>query len=295
MTKELLSQRKVNSFSTTPTSTIQSQRATPSLPLFDRISVNQITTYHWSLKESLRGLLTAGAPAIGLWNRKIYDTEPAQAAELVVDSGLKVSTISLAGGFTGCNEYSYDEAISDAIQLIKFAGQVNAAAVHVVSGPRAGHTLNHARELTLDALKTLGDAAAFHGTKLALKPMELPLAQNWTFLNSLHETLELIDACQHPAVGISVNPVHLQNEENLQDLLPEIAPLITAVQISEFESCGTLPHSFPGYEIMEAIDNAGYAGFFELEIWSEKVWQSDYQNLLSQLRLACQTEASSQY
>ena len=295
MTKELLSQRKVNSFSTTPTSTIQSQRATPSLPLFDRISVNQITTYHWSLKESLRGLLTVGAPAIGLWNRKIYDTEPAQAAELVIDSGIKVSTISLAGGFTGCNEYSYDEAISDAIQLIKFAGQVNAAAVQVVSGPRAGHTLNHARELTLDALKTLGDAAAFHGTKLALKSMELPLAQNWTFLNSLHETLELIDACQHPAVGISVNPIHLQNEENLQDLLPEIAPLITAVQLSEFESCGTLPHSFPGYEIIEAIDNAGYEGFFELEIWSEKVWQSDYQNLLSQLRLACQAEASSQY
>jgi len=295
VTKELLSQRKVNSFSTTPTSTIQSQRATPSLPLFDRISVNQITTYHWSLKESLRGLLTVGAPAIGLWNRKIYDTEPAQAAELVIDSGIKVSTISLAGGFTGCNEYSYDEAISDAIQLIKFAGQVNAAAVQVVSGPRAGHTLNHARELTLDALKTLGDAAAFHGTKLALKSMELPLAQNWTFLNSLHETLELIDACQHPAVGISVNPIHLQNEENLQDLLPEIAPLITAVQLSEFESCGTLPHSFPGYEIIEAIDNAGYEGFFELEIWSEKVWQSDYQNLLSQLRLACQAEASSQY
>ncbi|MDF1743224.1 MAG: TIM barrel protein [Gimesia sp.] len=295
MTKKLLSQRKVNSFSTTPTSTIDPQRGTTSFPLFDRISLSQITTYHWSLRESLRGLLTAGAPAIGLWNRKIYDTEPARAVELVIDSGLKVSTISVAGGFTGYNEYSYDEAISDAIQLIKFAGQVNAAAVQVVSGPRAGHTLNHARDLTLDALNTLGDAAAFHGTKLALKPMEFPLAQNWTFLNSIHSTLELIDACQHPAVGISVNPVQLQNVENWHNLLSEMAPLITAVQISEFESCGTLPNSFPGFEIIEAIDNAGYEGFFELEIWSERVWNSDYQNLLSQLRLACQTEASSQY
>ena len=295
MTKELLSQRKVNSFSSTPTSTIESQRATPSLPLFDRISISQITTYHWSLRESLRGLLTAGAPAIGLWNRKIYDAEPAQAADLVIDSGIKVSSISLAGGFTGCNEYSYDEAISDANQLIKFAGQVNAAAVQVVSGPRAGHTLNHARELTLDALKTLGDTAAFHGTKIALKPMEIPFAQNWTFLNSLHSTLELIDACQHPAVGISVNPTLLQNEDHWQDLLPEIAHLISAVQISEFESCGTLPNSFPGYEIIEAIDHSGYEGFFELESWSEQVWQSDYQNLLSQLRLACQTEAPSEY
>ena len=295
MTKVLLSQRKVNSFSTTPTSSINSEKATPSLSLFDRISLSQITTYHWSHRESLRGLLSVGAPAVGLWNRKIYDAEPAQALELVIDSGIKVSSISLAGGFTGCNEYSYDEAIADALQLIKFAGQVNADAVQVVSGPRAGHTLNHARKLTLDALKTLGDAAAFHGTKLALKSMELPLAQNWTFLDSLHSTLELIDTCQHPAVGIGVNPVHFQNEDNVQDLLQEITPLITAVQISEFEPCGKLPNSFPGFEIIEAIDKAGYEGFFELEIWSEQVWQSDYQNLLSQLRLACQATASPQY
>ncbi|MFK7776769.1 MAG: TIM barrel protein [Gimesia sp.] len=295
MTKELLSQRKVNSFSTHPSSTIDSERAIPSLSLFDRLSLSQITTYHWSLKESLLGLLNIGVPAISLWNRKIYDAEPDQAIELVIDSGLKVSTISMAGGFTGCNEYSYDEAIADSIQLIKFAGQVNAAAVQVVSGPRAGHTLNHARELTLDALKILGDEAAFHGTKLALKSMEMPLAQNWTFLDSIHSTLELINACQHPAVGISINPVHFQNEENVQDLFQEIAPLITAVQISEFEPCETATNSFPGFKILEAIDNAGYEGFFELEIWSEQVWQSDYQNLLSQLRLACQTEASPQF
>lgn len=295
MTKELLSQRKVNSISTTPSSTIESERDTPKLSLCDRISLSQITTYHWSLRESLSSLLTNGMPAIGLWNRKIYDTEPAQAIELVIDSGIKVSSISMAGGFTGCNEYSYDEAISDAIQLIKIAGQVNADAVQIVSGPRAGHTLNHARELTLDALKTLGDAAALNGTKLALKTMEMPLAQNWTFLNSLHSTLELIDACQHPAVGIAVNPCQLQYDEKLQELLPEIGSLITAVQISEFETCESQPNSFDCHDMLEAINNAGYEGYFELESWSEQVWQSNYQNLLSQVRLACQTEASPQF
>tara|TARA_R110002111_G_scaffold168038_1_gene233846 strand:+ start:121477 stop:122364 length:888 start_codon:yes stop_codon:yes gene_type:complete len=295
VTKELLSQRKVNSFSSTPSSTIQTQKVAPSFSLFDRIAVNQITTYHWSLKESLLGLRNHVVPAIGLWNRKIFDTDPAQAVELIIDSGLKVSSISLAGGFTGCNEYSYEEAISDAIQLIQFGGQVHASAIQIVSGPRAGHTLNHARELTLDALKRLGDAAASHGTKLALKTMELPLAQNWTFLNSLHASLELINACGHPAVGLSVNPAQLQSEENIQDLLPEIAPLITAVQISEFEAGGALQDSFPGYDMIRAIDDAGYEGFFDLEIWSEQIWQSDYQNLLSQLRQTCQTEASSQF
>lgn len=294
MTKELLSQHKVSSFSTHP-SILESQNADHLLCLINRISVNQITTYHWSLKESLIELLNGRIPAVGLWNRKILDMETAQAAELVIDSGMKVSTISLAGGFTGGNEYSFNEAISDAIQLIKFGGQVNADAIQVVSGPRAGHTLNHARELTLEALNRLGDVAGSHGTKLALKPMELPLAQNWTFLNSLHSTLELIDACQHPAIGISVNPLHLEYENELQNLLSEIAPLITAVQISEFKPGLTPQDSFAQFDILKAIDNAGYEGFFDLEIWSEQVWQSDYPTLLNQLRIACQTAVSPQF
>lgn len=294
MTKELLSQRKVSSFSS-PTSSIECQNVNHSISLFDRISVHQITTYHWSLKESLLGLSSTGVPAIGLWNRKILDVELAQAAELVINSGMKVSTISLAGGFTGGNEYSYKEAISDAIQIIKFGGQVNAAAVQVVSGPRAGHTRNHAKKLTTDALKRLGDTAALHGTKLALKTMQLPLAENWTFLNSLDSALEIIDACNHPAVGIALNPNQLCQGNQVQDLLPEIACLINNVQISEFDSDTTPQNSFSNFDIIEAIADAGYDGFFDLEIWSEQVWRSDYPNLLSQLRLACQTETSSEF
>lgn len=294
MTKELLSQRKVSSFSS-PSTTVNPKNNEHSFSLTDRISVSQITTYHWSFKESLLGLLASGVPAIGLWNRKILDLESAQAAELVIDSGIKVSTISLAGGFTGCNEYSFEDAVSDAIQLIEFGGQVNAAAIQVASGPRAGHTLNHARELTIDALKRLGDIAASHGTKLALKTMQLPLARNWTFLNSLHATLEIIEACGHPAIGISVDPTQLQHEEKIQALLPEIISLVTAVQISDFDLDTTSHDSFACYDMIEAINHAGYQGFFDLEIWSEQVWQSEYPNLLAQLQLACQTEASSQF
>ncbi|QDT99107.1 sugar phosphate isomerase/epimerase family protein [Gimesia aquarii] len=294
MTKELLSQRKVNSFSS-PTSSIECQNTNHSISLFDRISVHQITTYHWSLKESLLGLCSTGIPAIGLWNRKILDVEPDLAAELIIDSKLKVSTISLAGGFTGGNEYSFKEAISDAIEIIKFGGQVNAAAVQVVSGPRAGHTRNHAKQLTIDALKQLGDVAALHGTKLALKSMPLSLGKNWTFLNSLDSVLETIEACNHPAVGIAIDSTQICHENNVQDLVSEIIPMITAVQISGFTPGKTPQQSFSNFDLIEAIDHAGYDGFFDLEIWSEQVWHSDYLSLLSQLQLACQTELSSEF
>lgn len=291
MTKELLSQQKVSSFST-PASSIKTEHASQSLSLLERISVNQITTYHWSFKESLNGLLSAGIPAVGLWNRKVLDLEPAEAAELVIDSGMKVSTVSLAGGFTGCNEYAFEDAIADAIQLICFGGQVNAAAIQVASGPRAGHTLNHARDLTMEALKRLGDVASLTGTRLALKTMRSPQARHWTFLNSLHATLELLDACGHPAVGLALEPALLLNEDNPEQLLAEIMPLIASVQISDWDSTEELTTQFPQLDLLEMIHESGYKGFYDLEVWSDQIWQSDYESLLSRIRHACQTEAS---
>lgn len=295
MTKELLSQRKVNSFSTSSSSTPKPDPANPALSLMDRISINQITTYHWSLEESLHGLVAGGIPAVGLWNRKILDLEPAQSAELVIDSGLKVSSISLAGGFTGSNEYSFDEAIADATQLIEFAGQVNAAAVQVASGPRAGHTVNHARELTVDALKRLGDVAGANGIRLALKTMQTPQARSWTFLNSIESTLELIDACQHPAVGIVVDPAHIWHDKSAKNLITDMISLIAAVQISEMKSGESAQELFPEFDLIETIHEAGYQGYFDLEIWSEQIWQSDYSEMLTSLRLACQSETPPQF
>ncbi|QDT90688.1 sugar phosphate isomerase/epimerase family protein [Gimesia algae] len=294
MTKELLSQRKVNSFSTS-SPTPQPDHANSVLSLIDRISINQITTYHWSLEQSLRGLVSCGIPAVGLWNRKILDLEPAQSAELVIDSGIKVSSISLAGGFTGSNEYSFEEAITDAVQLIEFGGQVNAAAVQIASGPRAGHTLNHARELTIDALKRLGDVAALNGTRLALKTMKNPLARNWTFLNSIEATLEVIDACQHPAVGIAIDPGHICLDNTSNNLIADIISLIATVQISEIESGESVQELFPGFDVMEAINDAGYQGYYDLEVWCEQFWQSDYADILTHLRLACQSETPSRF
>ncbi|WP_417384445.1 sugar phosphate isomerase/epimerase family protein [Gimesia sp.] len=294
MTKELLSQRKVNSFSTS-SSTPEPDQPTPALSLMDRISIHQITTYHWTLEESLRGLVSSGIPAVGLWNRKILDLEPTQSAELVIDSGLKVSSVSLAGGFTGYNDYPFDEAITDAIQLIEFGGQVNAAAIQVASGPRAGHTVNHARELTIDALKRLADVAAANGTRLALKTMHNPLARNWTFLNTIESTLKLIDDCQHSAVGIAIDTSHICLDQSARNLIADMISLIASVQISEIDSGDSLPELLPNFDVIEAINEAGYQGFYDLEVWCEQFWQTDYSEMLTSLRLACQSESPSQF
>ena len=91
--------------------------------------------------------------------------------ELLKDSGLAVSNLLWAGGFTGSEGHTYRESLDDTADAIRLAAQLGAQCLVVYSGARAGHTHNHARRLLTDALSKLAPLAAEHKVTLALEPM----------------------------------------------------------------------------------------------------------------------------
>ncbi len=68
----------------------------------------------------------------------------------------------------------------------------------VYSGPRAGHTHNHARRLLTNALKELLPHAAEAGVCLAIEPVHSQCAAEWSFLTDLSEVVSLIENFDHP-------------------------------------------------------------------------------------------------
>ena len=101
----------------------------------------------------------------------------------MAESGLAVSNLLWAGGFTGSDGRSYRESLDDAGDAIRLAGDLGAKALVVYSGARAGHTQNHARRLIREALTELAPMAGDHGLVLAVEPMHFGCAADWTFLN----------------------------------------------------------------------------------------------------------------
>ena len=125
-----------------------------------RFSANGLTTIRWDLLQDVCGCRDSEISSIGLWRPKVLEFGEDRAVELLRDSSLDVSTVSWIGGFTGTNGHSFRDSLWDARQAIRFAGEVGAECVVVVSGSRGTHTLNHARRLLLDALRELADDAA---------------------------------------------------------------------------------------------------------------------------------------
>ena len=124
-----------------------------------RLSMNEMTTYRWSFEQDVQQYCAAGIPAIGVWRRKLSDFGEQRGIELLKESGLAVSNLLWAGGFTGSEGHTFRESVDDAVDAIRLAGAMRANCLVIYSGARAGHTHNHARRLLVSALIELAPLA----------------------------------------------------------------------------------------------------------------------------------------
>lgn len=255
-------------------------------------SMSEMTTLRWSFQEDVTGYLAAGFGGIGVWRTKLSDFGEERGADLLAETGMRVSSLSYAGGFTGSDGLSFRDAVDDGLDAVRLAAEIGAQCLVVVSGTRCGHTLNHAQRMLCDALREMGDAAAVLGVQIALQPTLRRKVERWSFVNSLDATLEVLNRCGHRHVGMVFDVFHLAREANIAGRLAEILPLVKLVSISDTATCAgpdddrCLPGRgvLPVAELIAGLDGAGFCGTYEIQIASEQAWKSDYATLLRDCR-----------
>jgi sugar phosphate isomerase/epimerase len=259
-----------------------------------RLSMNELTTYRWSFEEDVRRYAAAGYDGIGVWREKLADCGEQNALSLLAQTGLSVSLLSWAGGFTGSDGRTHLDAIEDGLDAVRLAARLQAECLIVHSGARGGHTRNHVRRLFRDALERLLAAAEPLGVTIAIEPMHPGCGADWTFLKGLDEALALIDACHSPRLKLALDAYHLGHDEAVLRRLEEIAPHVAVVQLGDARHipCGEPSRCPLGEGILplgrfvDTLLSAGFDGFFDIELVGEEIESADYGQLLSHSRQA---------
>jgi len=255
-----------------------------------KLALNQITTLRASLLDDVTACRDLGIAGIGLWRRKVAEFGEERTVELLRDSGLHVTSLSWAGGFTGSYGLSFEEAVDDAFAALQLARGLSADCLVLVSGTRNGHTTNYAKKLLRDGLRELADDAGEAGIALALQPVHRIFQDDWSFVTSLDDALDVLLACRHSAVKLALDVYHMGQEPDLLSRLPELVPHLAVVQLSD----GAFPpaHQYdrrqlgdgeiPITDITQTLVRNGYNGFFELALWSRKLWKAECGRVVSE-------------
>ena len=258
------------------------------------LSMNELTTYRWAFDEDVRHYRAAGYDGIGVWRQKLADFGEQRGVDLLQESGLQVTNLMWAGGFTGSDGCSFAESVHDAADAIRLAGAMSAGCLVVYSGGRNNHTFRHAERLFRSALERLADQAELAGVTLAIEPMHPACAADCTFLCDIESTVALIEAVNSPRVKLVLDTYHFGCDEAVLANLQEVAPYVGIVHLADHRTphdidearCPLGEGDVPLAGIVSGLLESGYQGDFDIELIGSEIELSDYHELLKSSQLA---------
>ncbi len=259
-----------------------------------RMSMNELSTYSWTFDQDVFRYLAAGYEGIGVWRPKLTDYGEQKGMELLRESGLAVSNLLWAGGFTGSDGLGYRESIEDAAEAIRLAQELQTDCLVVYSGSRAGHTHNHARRMTRQALAELLPVAQNAGVTLALEPVHEDTGGEWSFLNDLQGAVDFLDSLSSTSFKLVFDTYHLGLAPVDLRLVESIASRIAIVHLADARQppngepnrCLLGQGSVPLADIAAALLEGGFTGYWDVELMGEDVEGISYDHILQQSRQA---------
>jgi len=257
-----------------------------------RLSLNQITISKWSVSQAVEGCVRHGIPSIALWRHKIDEAGLASCVRSVKDAGLRVSSVCRGGMFPSPTAAGRQKNLEDNYRDVDEAATLGADSLVLVVGGGAEVGLAEARKMVADGVAALVPYARRHGVKLGLEPLHPMYAAERSVLVTIGQALELASAFAPEEVGLILDVFHIWWDPQVLDLIEQSRGRIYGFHVNDW--LVPLPDLLLGRGMMGdgvidnrmlrvAVDQAGYAGPIEVEIFNRILWDTDPDEVLQQM------------
>jgi sugar phosphate isomerase/epimerase len=257
----------------------------------NRYSLNQATTKYWPLEEVVAASTKADLDWIGLWREPIQEYGVENAAKLVADAGLRVSSLCRSGFFTAEEQAERRSRLDDNRRAIDEAAALGTDTLILVSGglPVGSRDVDGARGMVRDGLAELAPYAGERGVRLAVEALHPMFCADRCVVSSLGEALDLAEQFPESQVGVVVDAYHLWWDADVYRQIARAGARICSYQVSDWvvplPADMLLGRGMMGdgsielRRLREACDAAGSDGPVEVEIFNQQLWDSPRQEV----------------
>jgi len=267
------------------------------------LSLNTITVdRQGNLATIVEAAARHGIRALSVWRHQVAALGLAPAARLLKDAGVALSGYC-RGGMLVADLAHRPEARDDNRRALDEAAALGAPCLVIVPGglpqySRPGSSpskdIAGARRMIVEELGELLLHARSAGVPLALEPLHPMLAADRGCISTLRAALDIcdeLDPGRGGALGVIVDVYHCWWDPELQDQIRRAGPArLLGFQVSDWlvpTSHLLNDRGMMGEGIIEIpairgwMEAAGYAGYAEVEIFSQRWWERPIDEVLA--------------
>jgi sugar phosphate isomerase/epimerase len=262
-----------------------------------RLCVHTITTKPWPLDIAVRRYAAAGVGGVTVWRQAIEGRDPAEAGRMIRDHGLSVVSLCRGGFFAAATREGRAGAVDENRRCIDQAAALGAPMIVLVCGAVPGQPLSESRRQIAEGIGELAAHAAASRVRLAIEPLHPMYADDRSAINTVAQARAICAQLGSPWVGVALDVYHVWWDDGLEG---EIAACGREGSLFAFHICdwrtptedllndrGLMGEGcIPVRRIRGWVEAAGFGGFSEVEIFSNRRWAGDQDAFLAEIKAA---------
>lgn len=265
-------------------------------PLNDlsQLCIHTITTKPWSIEEAAKNFAAEGVKGITVWRDALENRNIKQTGDLIRDQGLSIVSLCRGGFFPNTDKAKREAAVDDNKKAIEEAVALGAPMIVLVCGADPKQSLKESRKQIQEGIQTIIPDAAAAGIKLAIEPLHPMYADTRSAINTLSQANDMAEAINSPLVGVAVDVYHLWWDPKLKKQIRRCGENnhLFAFHICDWNTPTTdllLDRGLMGdgcipvNKIRSWVEETGFNGFYEVEIFSSKYWKEDQSAFLKKI------------
>lgn len=256
-----------------------------------------MTNRPWNLETCLKNYSKAGVYGITVWRNLLENKDLQEAGKLLEDNGMNVVSLARGGFFPSADKARREAAISDNLLAIEQAVVIGAPLIVLVCGADPRQSLEKSREQIAEGILKILPAATNAGIRLGIEPLHPMYAGDRSAINTLRQANDMADLINSEQVGVVIDVYHLWWDDRLHEEINRsaVAGRLFAFHVSDWnvptvdlmndrglmgDGCINIP------KIRDWMEENGFSGFSEVEIFSEKYWAMDQTEFLAKIKQA---------
>ena len=259
-----------------------------------KLCIHTITTKSWTIEEAAEKYQQAGVKGISVWRQYLDGRNISHTGEMLRNHNLEIVSLVRGGFFPSTSQNKRNLAIEDNKKAIDEAAALGAPMIVLVCGADPGQSLATSRTQIQHGIETILPYAMENGVKLAIEPLHPMYADTRSAVNTLGQANDMAEAIASDHVGVAADVYHLWWDPDLEKQLLRcgknnhlyafhicdwMSPTVDLLNDRGLMGEGCIPIQ----EIRGWAEAAGFRGYNEVEIFSDRWWAKDQGKFLDKI------------